>query len=55
MGTFDIIYLSIVGFSVLLGLSFAVKIIYKIRNNSIDQFKQRQKSNRNKIRHGRYN
>lgn len=55
MGTLDIIYLIIVGIFFVIGLIFALKTIISIRNDSIDDFKQKQQKNRNKIRNGRHN
>ncbi len=55
MGTIDIIYLTLVCILFISGMVFAVKIFVKIRNNSIEDFKQRQNKNRNKIKHGRHN
>lgn len=55
MGTIDIIYLIIVGITFIFGLLFAIRMFIKIRNNSIEEFKQRQQNNRNKIKYGRHN
>lgn len=55
MGIIDIIYLVIVGITFIFGLSFAIRMFLKIRKNSIEEFKQRQQNNRNKIKYGRHN
>ena len=55
MGIIDILYLVIVSFTFIMGLLFAIRMFIKIRNNSIEEFKNRQQRNRNKIKNGRHN
>lgn len=55
MGTIDIIYLVLVGITLIIGFIFAFKLIGKIRYQSIDQFNQKQIDNRRKIKNGRHN